>query len=64
MTYSLEDLRKLTPEQRLSLYQNAVKHRENGGQAIIESIDSSGLPLSSGGMRTSDPAYLKMEEIV
>ena len=29
----------------------------------MDLIDLSGLPLSSGGMRMNDPAYLKMEEI-
>lgn len=62
--YTIQDLQKMTPENRLNLYQNALRRREKGGQAIIELIDSSGLPLSSGSMRTSDPTYLKMEEIV
>jgi hypothetical protein len=61
--YILDDLKKMTPEQRASLYQNASKLRQNGGQAIIDLIDSSGLSLSSGGMRASDPAYIKIEEI-
>ena len=63
-TYSLEDLKEMTPEQRAALYQNAARLRENGGQAIIDLIDSSGLSLSSGGMRSDDPTYLKMEEII
>jgi hypothetical protein len=61
--YTLDDLRKMTPEKRAILYQNAVKHRETGGQVIINLIDSSGLPLSAGGMRMSDPTYLKMQDI-
>jgi len=63
-TYTIEDLEKLTPDQRASLYQNARKQRENGGQAIMDFMDASGLSLCSGGMRMSDPAYLKIEEIV
>lgn len=63
-TYSLEDLKEMTPEQRAALYQNAARLRENGGQAIIDLIDSSGLSLSSGGIRSDDPTYLKMEEII
>jgi hypothetical protein len=62
--YTLDDLRLMTPEQRAVLYQNAQKHRANGGEEIIKLIDSSGLPLSSGGMRTTDSEYIKMEEIV
>ncbi len=62
-TYTLDVLKAMTPEQRATLYQNALKKRENGGQAIIELINSSGLPLSSGGMRNSDPVYLEMESI-
>jgi hypothetical protein len=61
--YTLDDLKKMTAEQRAILYQNAVKHRESGGQEIIDLIDSSGLPLSEGGMRMSDPAYLKIQDI-
>lgn len=53
----------MTPKQRAILYQNAKDRRENGGQEIMDLIVSSGLPLSSGGMRMSDPAYLKMEEL-
>lgn len=61
--YSLDDLKEMTAEQRAVLYQNAMKHREKGGQAIMDLINSSGLPLSTGGMRMSDPAYLKMQDI-
>jgi hypothetical protein len=61
--YDLDTLKSLTPEQRAVLYQNAAKHRDKGGQEIIDLIDSSGLSLSSGGMRTNDPAYLKMQDI-
>lgn len=62
--YSLDDLKKMTAEDRATLYQNALKRRESGGQEIVDLINSSGLPLSDGGMRTDDPAYLKMEEIM
>jgi hypothetical protein len=60
---TLDDLREMPAEKRAILYQNAVKRCENGGQAIMDLIDSSGLPLSAGGMRMSDPAYLKMQDI-
>jgi hypothetical protein len=63
-TYTIEDLKEMTPEKRAILYQNATKRRADGGQAIIDLIDLSGLPLSSGGLRPSDPAYIAMEEIV
>ena len=43
----------MTPKQRAILYQNAKDRRENGGQEIMDLIVSSGLPLSSGGMRMS-----------
>src|SRR5207244_6420848 len=58
------DLKKMTPERRATLYQKAVKRREEGGQEIIDLIDSSGLSLNSGHMVSDDPAYRKMEEIV
>lgn len=64
MTITIERLRKMTPEQRANLHENARKRLDNGGQEIIELIASSGLPLSSGGMRLSDPTYLKMQEII
>ncbi|HEX5508861.1 MAG TPA: hypothetical protein VFX37_10195 [Pseudolabrys sp.] len=62
--YSLDDLKSMTPEQRAVLYQNAKKRRADGGEEIINLIDSSGLSLSSGGMRSTDPEYIEMEEIV
>lgn len=62
--YTLDDLKKMTAEERATLYQNALKRSESGGQEIVELIHSSGLPLSDGGMRADDPAYLKMEEIM
>ncbi|TAX30766.1 hypothetical protein [Rhizobium leguminosarum] len=59
-----ERLQKMTPEQRATLHDNARKRIDNGGREIIELFESSGLPLSSGGMRLSDPVYQRMEEIV
>ena len=61
---TLETLKLMTPERRLTLYQNAEKRRAAGGQAIIDLIDNSGLPLRSAGMSSTDPVYLMMEEIV
>jgi hypothetical protein len=62
-SYSLDDLKAMTPTERATLYENARRLRDKGGQAIIDLLDSSGLPLSSGGMRMSDPSYLEMEAI-
>lgn len=64
MTITIERLRKTTPEQRATLHENARKRIDNGGREIIELIESSGLPLSSGGMKLSDPVYLRMQEII
>jgi hypothetical protein len=61
---TMEDLKQMTPERRATLYQNAVKRREQGGQEIIDLLEASGLSLSSGHMVSDDPAYLKMIEIV
>lgn len=61
--YTHDDLKAMTPEQRAVLFQNAIKRRESGGQAILDLIEKSGLPLSEGGMRGTDPAYIEMEEI-
>jgi hypothetical protein len=61
---TLEDLQAMTPEQRAILYENARRRRSAGGQAIMDLIDASGLPLSSGGMRITDPTYIRMREII
>jgi hypothetical protein len=63
-TYTLDDLKSMSPDDRAVLYQHAVKLRDKGGQAIIDLINESGLPLRSGGMRMSDPIYLTMEDII
>ncbi len=64
MTIDLQTLRTMSPERRAQLYENARRKRDEGGQAIIDLIDSSGLPLRSGGMTLNDPVYLAMEEII
>jgi hypothetical protein len=61
---TLDDLKRMSPEERSRLYKNAVDRREKGGQAIIDLIDSLGLPLSSGGLTRDDPVYLKMRDII
>jgi hypothetical protein len=63
-TYSLEELRSMTPDARAILYQNAMKRLDQGGQAIVDMIDQSNLPLSSGDMLSSDPDYIRMDEII
>jgi hypothetical protein len=63
-TYSLEELRSMAPDARAVLYQNALKRLDQGGQAIVDMIDQNGLSLSSGGMLTSDPDYIRMDEII
>jgi hypothetical protein len=62
-TYTDDELKKMTPEQRATLYENARRQRHTGGQEIMDQLDSLGLSMSSGGMRMSDPAYIEMEEI-
>ena len=61
---TLEDLKAMTAEERAALYENARKRRSAGGQAILDLIDASGLALSSGGMRITDPTYIRMREII
>jgi len=63
-TYTVADLEALSPEERANLYENARKRRAVGGQAIMDMIDSGGLSLSDGGMRTSDPVYIRMQELI
>jgi len=62
--YTLADLKAMSPERRAQLYQNAIERREKGGKEIIDLMDSSGLPLRSGGMRKDDPVSLKMTEVI
>lgn len=64
MNYTLERLQAMTAEQRAQLYQNALRRLDGGGKEIVELIDKSGLSLSEGGMRLSDPVCLEMEEII
>jgi hypothetical protein len=61
--FTLEELKLLGPERRAVLYENAKKHLHEGGQEVIDLIEASGLPLRAGGMRMSDPVYIRMEEI-
>jgi hypothetical protein len=62
--YDIGDLKRMTPEPRAALYENARRRLTEGGKEVIDLLDSSGLPLCAGGMTTSDPTYLRMEEIV
>ena len=62
--YDIGDLKRMTPEQRAALYENARRGLTEGGKEVIDLPDSSGLPLSAGGMTTSDPTFLRMEELV
>jgi len=60
-------LKRLSPEARLQMYQNARERIDKGGQAIMDAIDASGLPLREGpvgGTAKFDPVYLRMEEII
>jgi hypothetical protein len=61
---TLQAIQAMTPEKLAILYENARKRRSAGGQAIMDLIDASGLPLSSGGMRITDPTYIRMREII
>jgi len=63
-TYSLEELRSMAPDARAVLYQNAKKRLDQGGQAIVDLIDQNNLSLSSGDMLSSDPDYIRMDEII
>jgi hypothetical protein len=61
---TLQAIQAMTPEKLAIPYENARKRRSAGGQAIMDLIDASGLPLSSGGMRITDPTYIRMREII
>ncbi|KRD72085.1 hypothetical protein [Ensifer sp. Root278] len=64
MAIDLKTLQAMSPERRAQLYENAKRKRDDGGQAIMDLLDGSGLPLRSGGMTLNDPVYLAMEEII
>src|SRR5262245_26579394 len=64
MQITIEKLKAMTPERRATLYENARKRLDQGGQAVIDLINSSGLPLRSGGITFSDPVHIRMEEII
>ncbi|RUX73383.1 hypothetical protein EN925_00885 [Mesorhizobium sp. M7A.F.Ca.US.006.04.2.1] len=63
MQMTMDKLKAMSPERRATLYENARKRLEQGGQEIIDLINASGLPLRSGGITFSDPVHLRMEEI-
>jgi hypothetical protein len=59
-----DQIRAMTSQQRATLYQNAKSRLAEGGQQIIDFIDSEGLSLSDGEMLSSDPDYALMEDII
>jgi hypothetical protein len=61
--YTDDQLTRMPPDDLARVYQRAAKNLDKGGQEIIDRIHQLGLKLSSGGMRMSDPVYLKMEDI-
>jgi hypothetical protein len=54
----------MTPDARAILYQNAMKRLDEGGQAIVDLIKLNNLSLSSGDILSSDPDYIRMDEII
>ncbi|WP_143273178.1 hypothetical protein [Bradyrhizobium canariense] len=59
-----DQIRAMTPQQRAVLYDNAKRRAGEGGQEIIDFIDTNGLSLSDGDMLSSDPDYIEMERII
>lgn len=59
-----EGLERTSPGARARLYENARRSKDRGGQAVMDLIDASGLPLSAGGMTAQDPVYIEMQDIV
>ncbi|RWO32331.1 MAG: hypothetical protein EOS10_11570 [Mesorhizobium sp.] len=64
MPITIEKLKTMSPERRAVLYENARKRVDQGGQEILDLINSSGFPLRSGGITFSDPVHIRMEEII
>jgi hypothetical protein len=54
----------MAPDARAVLYQNALKRLNQGGQAIVDLIEQNNLSVSSGDMLSSDPDYIRMDEII
>jgi hypothetical protein len=59
-----EKIRSMTSQQRAILYRNANTYYDQGGKAIVDLIDAEGLALSDGDLLSTDPDYLRMEEII
>lgn len=61
---SEQQLRAMTPEQRMSVLVNARKLGGDLGRETEKLIDDLGLPLSSGALTVDDPLYLAMAELI
>lgn len=61
---SKEKIRAMRSHDRGVLYRNAKDRLAEGGQEIVDFIDQEGLPLSDGDMLSSDPDFIRMEEII
>ena len=57
-------LRRMTPEQRMTVRSRAVTLGGEIGNATTALIDSLDLPLSSGGMSADHPLYREMQDII
>jgi len=60
-TWTEDEIRKLPPDKRLALYNNAKKLPD--GQHVIDIIDGCGIPLSAGALTSDDPVYLGMIDV-
>lgn len=64
MQMTIEKLNAMSAQDRATLFENSRKRITQGGQEIIDLINSSGLPLRAGGVTVTDPIHIRMEEII
>ena len=65
MAWDIERLRALSPDDRWTLYANAMSKRTPEAQALMAMIDGSGLSLSKGGgLPAEHPTIRAIREVV
>ncbi|MGX7703826.1 hypothetical protein [Methylobacterium sp. Gmos1] len=63
-TYTIEKLKAMTANERLSLRNNALGKGTPEALAIVKQIDELKLPLGSGGLTEDHPLYQEMYAII
>jgi hypothetical protein len=64
ITPTEQQLLAMTAEQRMTVYNNAIRLGREIGDATVALINSLNLPFSSGGMTKDHPVYKEMQAII